>query len=189
MVGSDHDGVLVPSDGMPPSRRQLSRQVNAAKQNLTSEVIAKRTKRHLDELERSNYSELNVVSVSDDKGGEGGAKHGRARQTISDKRTNLIMLGDSPAARRKKSTMNVRTALLYKKNFNTLIDESGIASLPAETPSYLTAAAPPSVYPPRMLCSVCSYWGSYRCKRCAMPYCDLNCEKVHVETRCERRIV
>ena len=133
----------------------VSRQVNAAKQNLTSEVIAKRTKRHLDELEvitlstllilvyndtvfkRSNYSELNVVSVSDDKGGEGGTKHGRARQTISDKRTNLIMPGDSPAARRKKSTMNVRTALLYKKNFNTLIDESvsGIYSDNLPTPT------------------------------------------------------
>lgn len=154
---------------MPPkrSRQQLARQVNVANQTLTPDVIAKRTKRHLDELERSNYSEANVASVSDDEGGEGGTKHGRARQTISDKRTNLIIPGPSPAARKKKSTMNVRTALLYKKNLSTLIAESGIASLPANTPNYLTAAAPPPVYPSRMLCSVCSYWGSYRCKRCA----------------------
>lgn len=75
--------------------------------------------------QRSNYSEANVASLSDDEGGESsGIKHGRARQTISDKRTNLVIPGTSPAARKKKSTMNIRTALLYKKNFATLIDES-----------------------------------------------------------------
>jgi len=75
-------------------------------------------------FKRSNYSEINVVSVSDDEEAEGGVKHGRARQTISDKRTNLKMPGNSPAACRKKSTMNIRTALLYKKNFSTLMNES-----------------------------------------------------------------
>ncbi|KAF9453465.1 hypothetical protein P691DRAFT_755521 [Macrolepiota fuliginosa MF-IS2] len=177
---------------MPPkrSRQQLARQVNLTNQALTPEVIAKRTRRHLDELERSNYSEANVASISDDEGGDGGgSKHGRARQTISDKRTNLVIPGTSPAALRKKSTMNVRTALLYKKNLATLIDESGLVSLPANTPNYLTAVAPPPTYPPRMLCSVCSYWGTYKCKRCAMPYCDLNCEKVHIDTRCEKRVL
>ncbi|XP_006459298.1 hypothetical protein AGABI2DRAFT_66100, partial [Agaricus bisporus var. bisporus H97] len=167
-------------------------------QVLTPELITKRTKRHLDELEvcfsflsrTSNYSEANIASVSDEEGGEGGpAKHGRARQTISDKRTNLVIPGSSPAALRKKSTMSVRTALLYKKNLQTLIEESGIAALPGDVPTYLTAAAPPPIYPARMLCSVCSYWGSYKCKRCAMPYCGLNCEKVHNETRCDRRIL
>lgn len=55
---------------------------------------------------------------------EGGGKYkGRGRQTISDKR-NLNILGTSPAARKKKSTMNVRTALLYRKNLATLIEES-----------------------------------------------------------------
>jgi zinc finger HIT domain-containing protein 1 len=56
---------------------------------------------------------------------EGGGKYskGRGRQTISDKR-NLNILGFSPAARKKKSTMNVRTALLYRKNLATLIEES-----------------------------------------------------------------
>jgi hypothetical protein len=76
--------------------------------------------------QRSNYSEANIAaSVSDEEGGEGGpAKHGRARQTISDKRVNLVIPGSSPAALRKKSTMSVRTALLYKKNLQTLIEES-----------------------------------------------------------------
>jgi hypothetical protein len=114
----------------------------ATTQGLTSEVIAKRTKRHLDELEvkhpgisawrkvlhplrlkRSNYAETNLLAGEDDD--EGGTKSGkgRARQTISDKR-NLNILGSSAAAKKKKSTMSVRTALLYRKNLATLIEES-----------------------------------------------------------------
>jgi zinc finger HIT domain-containing protein 1 len=128
--------------------------------------------------------------LAGDEDEEGGGKYskGRGRQTISDKR-NLNILGTSPAARKKKSTMNVRTALLYRKNLATLIDESSIASLASSVPTYLTAGAPPSAYPPRMICSVCGYWGLYKCRRCAMPYCDRNCEGVHAETRCERRVV
>ena len=78
-----------------------------------------------DDIEqRSNYSEANVIPASDDEGAEGGTKHGRARQTISDKRTRLVIPGISAAASKKKSTMNIRTALLYKKKFATLIEES-----------------------------------------------------------------
>lgn len=65
----------------------------------------------------------------------------------------------------------------------------GIANLPAHIPTYLTAATPPPRDPPRLLCSVCGHWGKYKCKRCVMPYCDLNCEGVHNETRCERRVI
>lgn len=174
---------------MPPkrSREQYARQArNTTTQGLTSEIIAKRTKRHLDELERSNYAETNLLAGEDDE--EGVSKKGRARQTISDKR-NLNILGSSAAAKKKKSTMSVRTALLYRKNLATLIEESNIASLPPSIPTYLTSITPPSAYPPRMLCSVCGYWGAYRCRRCAMPYCDRNCEAVHAETRCEKRVV
>jgi hypothetical protein len=55
-----------------------------------------------------------------DDEGAGGGKYakGRARQTISDKRS---LAG---AGKKKKSTMNVRTALLYRKNLATLIEES-----------------------------------------------------------------
>lgn len=159
-------------------------------------------------MKRSNYAETNLLAGEDDE--EGVSKKGRARQTISDKR-NLNILGSSAAAKKKKSTMSVRTALLYRKNLATLIEESvsnatwsscalrqpaelpspvqNIASLPPSIPTYLTSITPPSAYPPRMLCSVCGYWGAYRCRRCAMPYCDRNCEAVHAETRCEKRVV
>jgi len=170
---------------MPPrkARDQPARQA-AAVQGLAAEVIAKRTKRHLDELERSNYAEPTVSFLGEDEDDGGGkSAKGRARQTISDKR-HL-----SDGSKKKKSSMNVRTALLYRKNLATLIDESGIANLPPHIPTYLTAATAPPKEPPRLLCSVCGHWGKYKCKRCAMPYCDLNCEGVHNETRCERRVI
>jgi len=175
---------------MPPkrSREHYARQAhNTHAQALTPEVIAKRTKRHLDELERSNYAEPTLLAGEDDEEGSKSAK-GRARQTISDKR-NLNILGSSAAAKKKKSTMSVRTALLYRKNLATLIEESNIVSLPPSIPTYLTALTTPSAYPPRLLCTVCGYWGAYKCRRCAMPYCDRHCEEVHAETRCEKRVV
>ncbi|KAF9561956.1 hypothetical protein CPC08DRAFT_817369 [Agrocybe pediades] len=174
---------------MPQKKGKDQLRQGATVQPLAPEVIAKRTKRHLDELERSNYSEPTLLAGVGDEDEAGGNKYhkGRGRQTISDKR-NLNILGTSAAAGKKKSTMKVRTALLYRKNLATLIEESGIATLPANVPTYLTAAAAPSIYPPRMICSVCGYWGRYKCRRCAMAFCDNNCEGVHLETRCERRL-
>ncbi|KIY43815.1 hypothetical protein FISHEDRAFT_67613 [Fistulina hepatica ATCC 64428] len=158
---------------------------------LVPDVLAKRMKRHLDDLERSNYVEPGLLSgVAGPSSDDGSFKYtkGRARQLICDKRGGVKLAGNSPAAnKKKKSTMSVRTALLYHKSLSTLIDESKIAAMPG--PTYLTAASPPSAYPARMLCSVCGYFGHYRCLRCAMPFCDRNCESVHNETRCERRVV
>ncbi|KAF8558216.1 hypothetical protein OG21DRAFT_1405869, partial [Imleria badia] len=156
----------------------------AAKQALAPDVIAKRTKRHLDELERTNYAASSLLNEpdSDPEASSSQKSKFRARQTvISDKRTF--------PTKKKKSTMNVRTAILYRKGLAALIDESGLASLAPTQPSYLTASAPASTVPPRMLCTVCGYKGAYRCKKCSMSYCDLRCGQVHEETRCERRVV
>ncbi|KAM5538501.1 hypothetical protein V8D89_007834 [Ganoderma adspersum] len=191
---------------MPPGRRQPTRQVQNPSGPLDPEVIAKRTRRHLDELERSNYSEPTgggggadggQDDDDDDEGVAPGGRttKGRARQaTISDKRQweqpgGGGGTGTGTSRRPKKSSMNVRTAILYKKNFTVLLAESGIEHMPSGVPTYLRAVAPPPLEPPRLLCSVCGYWGKYKCKRCAMPYCDLNCEGVHNETRCERRVI
>ncbi|KAG2110973.1 uncharacterized protein F5147DRAFT_772234 [Suillus discolor] len=164
------------------AREQAPRHVNATKQTLPSDIIIKRTKRHLEELERSNYTEPSITFDDNDEGAISGKN--RVRQVVSDKRH----LND-PNAKKKKSSMKVRTALLYRKNLATLIEESRIASLPCHVPTYLTAAAPPPQLPPRLLCSVCGYKGAYKCKKCAMPYCDINCQGVHAETRCERRVI
>ncbi|KAJ8473175.1 hypothetical protein ONZ51_g8034 [Trametes cubensis] len=110
---------------MPP-RRQPARQTQNPNAPLDPEVIAKRTKRHLDELERSNYSEPTGTGVGgegeEDEGVAPGGRtaKGRARQaTISDKRQ-----WDGTGKKPKKSTMNVRTAILYKKTLTVLIEES-----------------------------------------------------------------
>jgi zinc finger HIT domain-containing protein 1 len=81
--------------------------------------------------------------------------------------------------------MNIRTALLYRKNLATLIEESGIANLSPANSTYLSAAAPKPSIPPRLLCSACGYLGSYKCTRCAMPFCDRHCQALHNEV-CER---
>ncbi|VDB85549.1 unnamed protein product [Peniophora sp. CBMAI 1063] len=142
---------------MPP-RRQPQRKTQT--QNaLDSETIARRTQKHLDELERSNYSEAATSHLEGDEDeGEGSSKNrkGRARVPISDKRQEAL------DGKKKKSSHDVRSAVLYRKNLATLIDESGIADLPPTVPTYLTAAAAPSPAPARMLCSVCGYWGNYR---------------------------
>ncbi|KAH9856526.1 hypothetical protein C2E23DRAFT_721448 [Lenzites betulinus] len=171
-------------------RSPAARQAQNPNAPLDPDVIAKRTKRHLDELERSNYSEPAGAGAGgehqeDDDGVAPGGRtaKGRARQaTISDKRH---WDGKKP----KKSTMNVRTAVLYKKSLAVLIEDSGIEHMPPGVPTYLRAVAAAPREPRRMLCTVCGYWGKYKCKRCALPYCDLNCQGVHNETRCERRVM
>lgn len=66
-------------------------------------------------LQRSNYTEPSTSFLSQDDDGK--SAKGRARQTISDKR-------HVNEGKKKKSSMNIRTALLYRKNLATLIDES-----------------------------------------------------------------
>jgi hypothetical protein len=78
-------------------------------------LVDRRTKTHLDELEKSNYTE----PVDEQHAVEGGARRGHrgaVRHTlISDQRAD---------DKKNKSTMNVRSALMYKKNLATLIEES-----------------------------------------------------------------
>lgn len=64
--------------------------------------------------QRSNYTEPSITQDNDDEAIITG-KH-RARQIVSDKR--------DPNVRKKKSSTKVRTALLYRKNLATLIEES-----------------------------------------------------------------
>ncbi|TRM64440.1 hypothetical protein BD626DRAFT_547546 [Schizophyllum amplum] len=172
---------------LPPkkAREQKQRQVNASSSNFAPEILAKRTKRHLDELERSNYTEATGEDAGESSTKSRHAK-GKARYPITDER-KVRLLGNSPATKKKKSVMAVRSALLYSTSFNNLLDKSKIETMSG--PTYLTAASPPPPYPPRLFCSVCGYWGRYKCMRCAMPYCDRNCLGVHDETRCEKRVV
>lgn len=71
-------------------------------------------------FQRSNYSEPSLgLAGAEDEGEAGGSRatKGRARQALSDKRAAEL-------GKKKKSTMNVRTAVLYKKSFAVLLEES-----------------------------------------------------------------
>lgn len=70
--------------------------------------------------QRSNYAEPSSSYLGMDEDDQAGkSAKGRARQTVSDKR-----LLSGPSAKRKKANMNIRTAILYRKNFATLVEES-----------------------------------------------------------------
>ncbi|ELU44198.1 zf-HIT domain-containing protein [Rhizoctonia solani AG-1 IA] len=145
---------------------------NIAAAPVAPELIARRNKRRVEELERSNYTDVRNTDLGTGLAGN------RSRTTLA----------DDCNKGRKKSTTHVRSILLYRKNLNAIIEQEGLGSLPSHVPSYLTAAAPESATEARKLCSVCGYWGHYRCARCAEPYCDLGCKATHTDTRCERRI-
>ncbi|KAI9596006.1 hypothetical protein BDF19DRAFT_439338 [Syncephalis fuscata] len=116
--------------------------------------------RQLDSLERDNYTE----------------------------RTDVISSNElARSSRRPKGKV---TALAKGRwTLATLIAESQISRLPADVPTYLTAAIGPSTQPSRKFCSVCGFVAGYTCTRCGMQYCTLNCLETHKETRCMKFIV
>lgn len=83
------------------------------------------------------------------------------------------------AAERKKQTLGVRKILASKKSLQNHMDECG-------TDDYLNAALPNWSYPARKFCSVCGYWGKYKCAKCGLANCSQVCEATHKETRCQR---
>lgn len=140
-------------------------------------------------VQRSNYSEpkLGLTGEQGDED-EAGPTKDRMRSTLSDKK--------------RKSSVSVRRVLLYRKNFATLLEEAVRAillSIPkirsnlhqsrAASPLYVTAAAPPPSTPRRPFCSVCGYWGNYKCTKCGMHYCTIPCKSTHDDTRCEKRVL
>ena len=50
-------------------------------------------------------------------------------------------------------------------------------------PSYVTAVAPPSNYPPRHFCAVCGFPSNYTCVTCGARYCSVKCLGTHQDTR------
>lgn len=69
-------------------------------------------------IQRTNYTEPTVSIVGVSYGEGGMSARGRARETVSDKRV-------WPGKNRKKTLpKNVRDALIYRKNFATLLEES-----------------------------------------------------------------
>ncbi|BGP43770.1 hypothetical protein JCM10450v2_007968 [Rhodotorula kratochvilovae] len=156
-------------------RRQPTRAAQPSAVIADSEYVARRVKRHLADLERTNYTEPTT----------GPTAYGE----LDDESKGPSQLAkDDDGGRKKKKSMAVRSLLMYRKNLATLLSESDLpAPADAKEPSYLTAAAPPSARPPLQLCSVCGYRPRYACLRCGLKYCDVGCRTTHDESRCERR--
>ncbi|KZT51743.1 hypothetical protein CALCODRAFT_525591 [Calocera cornea HHB12733] len=156
---------------MPPKRGSERKQPQRTTQ-LSLDYLARRTRRYLDELERVNYHKFG--DSADDK----------ERLAVTEGRRAGPAGKAKTAAGGRKSTMGVRQLLLYRKGLATLIDESGLKDLPASTPTYLSAAAPPPSEPRLRFCVSCGYWGAYRCQKCGDEFCSIRCGEWHRELRC-----
>lgn len=121
---------------MPPKgtkrgpRRQAARTAAAPTQDNT--YLLRRTLRHLADLERTNYTESTATSF---------LGHGKNDNMDNDIDETPAAVGarleamsgtqGGGAAKKKRSTQNVRGLLLYRKTVQALIDESvGFFSLP-----------------------------------------------------------
>lgn len=78
-------------------------------------------------------------------------------------------------------SVNSRRVLASKKSLTNHLDDN-----PAAYQKYLSAAAAPSPYPSRKRCAICGYNSQGSCIRCGTEYCSLQCDRVHLETRCGR---
>lgn len=90
-----------------------------------------------------------------------------------------IEVPSTAASDRKKQGLGVRKILASKKTYQNHMDEN-------DNSAYLSAALGSSAYPPRSFCSICGYWGKYKCGRCGLSNCSQACEVTHKETRCQR---
>ncbi|PCH42328.1 hypothetical protein WOLCODRAFT_163701, partial [Wolfiporia cocos MD-104 SS10] len=144
-------------------------QAQSSSAQLDPEVIAKRTKRHLDELERSNYSEPSgALFPGLDDDAPGGAPqrgaHGRPSRTSASGPACTRRSRRWPCAPpcctariwRRSSTSRyapVRVSACFAFVL-TVPRGQGIAGYPPDVPTYLTAVVSPLREPPRLLCSV-----------------------------------
>ncbi len=85
----------------------------------------------------------------------------------------------------KRTTRGAVATKKGPRSFAALLDEAMLDRVPREIPTYLTAAAGPSVTATaRKYCSVCGFASNYNCARCGMKFCSRKCNAVHAETRC-----
>lgn len=78
-----------------------------------------------------------------------------------------------------KQSPGVKKILTSRKTLQNYLDESN-NSLREQ------ANITESGYPRRHFCTICGYWGSYRCARCGLMNCTRLCAEAHKETRCQR---
>ncbi|WRT68755.1 uncharacterized protein IL334_005735 [Kwoniella shivajii] len=132
---------------------------------------ARRLARRLDELERTNPTDIPASSFIPSN------LHSNTDHTQSNLNSPLGNTGQGQGLGqgKKKQSSNVRRILYNKKGLKGWLDE-----LPQEpAPPYVIAASVAPTTPARKLCSSCGYIGNYKCQRCAEWSCTLPCMEIH----------
>ncbi|WWC63701.1 uncharacterized protein I303_106306 [Kwoniella dejecticola CBS 10117] len=123
-----------------------------------SDFQRRRLARRLDELERTNPTDIPATSFIP-QSQAASALHPTANAN----------------ANKKKQSANVRRILYGKKSLKDWLDE-----LPPDPPNpYTTSTSPIPRNSRRKICSSCGYIGAYKCPRCAEWSCDKECMEVH----------
>ncbi|XP_019864248.1 PREDICTED: zinc finger HIT domain-containing protein 1-like [Amphimedon queenslandica] len=101
-------------------------------------------------------------------------------------KVKLPSFSDGTEKKRRKTRSNAdHFKQRFRKTFQSLLEELATNNNNnVKGPSYLTAAAPPSKFPPRHFCAVCGFPSSYKCVSCGTRYCCTRCLGTHQDTRC-----
>lgn len=168
-------GAKVPAAAGKGSRRASSR-ISSVSKDLR--VVDDETREHvrnarLDALEADNYAEEHVEKddaySDEDEDGGGTGKKARKRQKKAPKQG-----GAEAVSRWRKKKYKGLLQVVFEEGYTTA----------AGAVNYTTAAMGPSRLPPRAFCSVCGYFGTFKCPRCGLRYCSRRCMDAHKETRC-----
>uniref|UniRef100_A0A7S1U8Q5 HIT-type domain-containing protein n=1 Tax=Phaeomonas parva TaxID=124430 RepID=A0A7S1U8Q5_9STRA len=165
------------------SRRSSSRIATVSRD---LRVVDAETREHvrnarLDALEADNYMEEHVAQDdayeevdSEEEAAEPKAK--RSRKSKAKAKTKITTAkAKDPGHKWKKRKYKPLRQVVYEQGY----DATGAASV-----NHSSAAMGPSRFPPRAFCSVCGYFGTFKCPRCGMRYCRRRCQEAHKETRC-----
>ncbi|KAL7752438.1 Zinc finger HIT domain-containing protein 1 [Sorochytrium milnesiophthora] len=158
---------------------QRLREVEATR-TLDEPTRRRQQQRHLDALESDNYA----VSSDALEGIVLGRRDTVEEMALDNADGGIDGSGAAGRPRKKPRKRELKRLIAARRPFLSLVEESRIDALPPGVPSYLTAAAGPSLLPARRFCSVCGFEARHRCLRCGMQHCSLRCKLTHDDTRC-----
>ena len=114
-----------------------------------------------------------ALSLFQDEGGDGGVQERRPKR-----------MARTLEYYKMRFRKNLSQLLEEEMDAGYLDTEDGEGDAAGPVPGYLAAQVPESRLPPRKLCAVCGFPGSYTCVTCGTRYCSLKCQETHQDTRC-----